>query len=413
MYKKINQCRLCGNNKIKHLFSLGEQYLTGVFLNEVDQNITKGPLSLVKCYGDDSVCGLVQLEHTFDSKEMFSEGYGYRSALNVTMVNHLHSNIKKLLRYTPLESGDIVIDIGSNDGTTLKGYDNKKIIKVGYDIAGKNYKDYYPSDIFLKTESFTSNSFKSQFNDKKIKIITAIAMFYDLNDPLHFITELSKNLDDDGIIMLEMSYLYQMINNNSYDTICHEHVGYYSLTQMNWIAVKVGLTIIEFGFNSINGGSFYILFKKQYPCNVRSRLLNAEIEKEKQLECENVNLYVNFFNNINASKFELIQLVKEIISRGKKIGALGASTKGNVILQFCELTSSEICCIGEINLEKLGKFTPGSKIPITDESTLLLCTDIEYIIILPWHFHEFFKNNIKIKNKKLIFPLPKLQIFNT
>ena len=412
MYKKINQCRLCGNNKIKHLFSLGEQYLTGVFLNEVDQNITKGPLSLVKCYGDDSVCGLVQLEHTFDSKDMFSEGYGYRSALNITMVNHLHSNIKNLLRHISLVSGDIVIDIGSNDGTTLKGYDNKNIIKVGYDIAGENYKDYYPSDFILINESFNTNSFKSLFKNKKIKIVTAIAMFYDLNDPLHFITELSSNLEDDGVIMLEMSYLYHMINNTSYDTICHEHVGYYSLTQMNWIAVKAKLTIIEFGYNTINGGSFYIIFKKQKPCNIQSRFLNVEIEKEKLYECENFNIYDKFFNNINSRKFELITLVNELISKGKKIGALGASTKGNVILQFCELTNASIFCIGEINKEKVGKITPGTKIPIIEESTLL-CSDIDYLIILPWHFSEFFKNNKKFKNKKLIFPLPLVHVFNT
>ena len=261
MYYKISNCRLCGNTKLKKLFSLGEQFLSGVFLKTEDQLITKGPLSLVKCFGDNDSCGLVQLEHTFNSDEMFGDNYGYRSSLNITMVKHLNSNINKLSKYVKIESGDIVVDIGSNDGTTLKAYANTDITKIGYDLSGESLRKYYTNEVILVSDSFSSVEFKLKYN-KKIKIITCFAMFYDLNDPLQFINELTENLMTEGVLMFEMSYLYSMIDNNAYDTICHEHVCYYSLTQINWIAEKNDLKIIDFGFNNINGGSFYVILTK-------------------------------------------------------------------------------------------------------------------------------------------------------
>src|SRR5574344_97584 len=223
MYKEIEKCIICEGKNLLTVLSLGEQNLTGVFPKKEKENPTKGPLELAFCKD----CGLLQMRHSYCLEEVYGEKYGYRSGLNQSMVSHLKHKIATLEKFVELKSDDLVIDIGSNDATSLKAY-KTNCQKVGIDPTGAKFKKYYTDDITLIPDFFTAKKFFEKFKNKKAKIITSIAMFYDLEEPLKFIEDIEKCLDDNGIWHFEQSYMPSMLRTNSYDTICHEHLEFYS-----------------------------------------------------------------------------------------------------------------------------------------------------------------------------------------
>ncbi len=264
MYKKNENCCICGNDDLREVVDLGIQYLTGVFPKKKEEYLTSGPLKLVKCHGSEYCCGLVQLQNIYSLDEMYGDNYGYRSGLNQNMVNHLHGKIKRILEITSLDDGDLVIDIGSNDSTALQAYPNEKYKLVGIDPTGIKFKNYYPSHIELIADFFSFDIINEKYNGKKAKIITSFSMFYDLEEPLKFMQDIYNTLTPDGIWVFEQSYLPAMLEKNSYDTICHEHLEYYSMKQIKWMADKIGFKIVDIEFNDINGGSFSITVSKKY-----------------------------------------------------------------------------------------------------------------------------------------------------
>ena len=205
--------------------------MTGVFPQSIDTKVTSGPLNLVKCVKNETSCGLVQLKHSYNVHEMFGKDYGYKSSLNISMVNHLSNKVKKILSTYPLDIDDLIIDIGSNDGTTLNQFPKTFKNLVGIDPTGKNFKDNYNSNVKLIPDFFSSKLIKKKYQNKKAKLVTAFSMFYDLEDPLTFMQEIYDILDYDGIWIFEQSYMPSMIKMNSFDTICHEHIEYYSLSR--------------------------------------------------------------------------------------------------------------------------------------------------------------------------------------
>ena len=252
MYKQINKCRICGNSYLERVLNLGEQMLTGVFPKKKGSRITVGPLRLVKCMGGNEVCGLLQLEHSYNLQEMYGENYGYRSGLNTSMIMHLHSKVKRILKKIKLQNGDLVIDIGSNDSTTLQAYPRKGPILVGIDPTGVKFRNFYPAHIQLIPDFFSSGLLNKHFPAKKAKLITSFSMFYDLEDPIDFIRQIYDILADDGIWVFEQSYLPAMLKTNSYDTVCHEHLEFYALRQIKWMTDKVGFRIIDVEFSDVN-----------------------------------------------------------------------------------------------------------------------------------------------------------------
>ena len=247
---------------------------------------------------------------------------------------------------------------------------------------------------------------------KKAKIITSFSMFYDVEDPIHFCNDISKVIDKkEGIWILEQSYMPTMLDKTSYDTICHEHLTYYSLTQIDWIVKKCNLKIIDFETNKVNGGSFSITVchqenKKYEVKNIIKKILN----KEKKYQ--DMTIFKKFANNVLNQKKKLKNILTELKTKNFSISALGASTKGNVILQYCNLDSSIINYVGEVNKDKFSCYTPGTSIPIISENELLK-KNPDYIVILPWHFKDFFLSSSKFKNQNLVFPLPKIEIIRT
>lgn len=410
MYKKVEKCRICGNTELVEVLDLGEQMLTGIFPKAKNEKITTGPLRLVKCTGGADICGLVQLEHSYDLGEMYGENYGYRSALNASMVVHLHGKVKKILQQVSLKEGDLVVDIGSNDSTTLQAYSAKGAILVGIDPTGVKFHSYYPPHIQLIPDFFTAALLNARFPGKKAKVITSFSMFYDLEDPTAFMREIYDVLADDGVWVFEQSYMPTMLDTNSYDTICHEHLEFYALRQIKWMTDRVGFDIVDVEFNDINGGSFSVMVTKSQGANPHvTTLVQKVLDEETAKGLDTLAPYEAFAKRTEKSKRDFLAFLDRARAQGKTVGALGASTKGNVLLQYCGLTDKEISFVGEVNAEKFGCYTPGTWIPIIPENDLL-AMKLDYLIVLPWHFRKFFEGNKKFSGMHLVFPLPELEI---
>ncbi|MBL7005233.1 MAG: class I SAM-dependent methyltransferase [Gammaproteobacteria bacterium] len=411
MCKKIDACRICGNTHLERVLDLGEQVLTGVFPGDKNADITKGPLRLVKCTGEGDICGLLQMEHSYDLGEMYGDNYGYRSGLNDSMVKHLHEKIARILGQVELHEGDLVVDIGSNDSTTLQAYPSSGPVLVGIDPTGVKFHKYYPEHIQLIPEFFTYALVNEQFPDKKAKVITSFSMFYDLEAPMIFMQDIYDVLADDGIWVFEQSYMPTMLEMNSYDTVCHEHLEYYSLSQIKWMADHIGFSIIDVEFNAINGGSFSVTVKKavEGKGSNHSHVVDDILKNERELKLYSLEPYLEFSQRVEKLKSDLIDFVAKINKENKKICVLGASTKGNVLLQYCDFADSDIPFVGEVNPEKYGRYTPGSNIPIISEDELIAKSP-DYLLVLPWHFKEFFLASGKFGKSKLVFPLPELSV---
>jgi hypothetical protein len=408
MYKEIKECRICSSTNLKQVLSLGNQYLTGVFPKNVDENVTSGPVDLVWC----PESGLLQMKQTYSLEQMYGDNYGYRSGLNASMVSHLEQKIKTLENIVKLSDSDLVIDIGSNDATSLKAYKGKHR-KVGIDPTGSKFKEYYTDEITLIPDFFTAEKFKNIFPEEGAKIITSIAMFYDLESPMDFVKDIEHCLAEDGIWHFEQSYMPSMLKTNSYDTICHEHLEFYSLKVVKFMLEKNGLRIIDVQMNSINGGSFAVTACKNNAKYISNNaVINWLIEQENDMGLDTFKPYQEFAERAFKHRESLVRLIDSLVADGKTVFGYGASTKGNVLLQFCNLTSKQIPFIAEVNEDKFGSFTPGSLIPIISESEAKAMKP-DYFLVLPWHF----KNNILSREKefianggKFIFPLPEIEI---
>ncbi|MHB8494835.1 MAG: class I SAM-dependent methyltransferase [Casimicrobiaceae bacterium] len=406
---EIMRCRASDSQTLIPVLNLGHQVLTGVFPRDAGANITSGPLELVWC--PDS--RLLQLRHSYDPDEMYGENYGYRSGLNQSMVTHLGDKVAYLQRLAPLVAGDVVLDIGSNDGTTLKAYGTGNLRRIGIDPTGRKFREHYPPDIQLIPEFFSAAAYRSAAS-APARIITSIAMFYDLDDPIGFVRQIESILRDDGIWHLEQSYMPSMLRMNSYDTICHEHLEYYSLHSIRAILAAGGLKIIDVAMNSVNGGSFAVTAAKadsrQLPEN--RALIDWMLAQEDRMGLSTPRPYRDFEERVFRHRDDLVRLIGTLNADGKRILGYGASTKGNVLLQFCGFNSKDIPAIAEVNEDKFGCVTPGSHIPIVSE-TKAKAMQPDYFLVLPWHFKEGIvrrEREFLATGGKMIFPFPEIEI---
>lgn len=408
MYTEITKCRICDKSHLITVLSLGEQYLTGVFPKHKTDKISKGPLDVVLC----SHCGLLQMKQTYDSNEMYGDNYGYRSGLNSSMVEHLQQKMKMLEILVKPKPSDLILDIGSNDATLLRACTGK-YMKVGIDPTGLKFKKYYTKDIVLIPDFFSAEAFKKLYPHKKAKIITSIAMFYDLRNPKDFVHNIFDCLTDDGIWHFEQSYMPSMLRTNAYDTICHEHLEFYSFKVVKDLLEKCGMRIIDVEMNAINGGSFAITAcKKDAYYTSNKPIIKWLLKQEKDMELETPKPYRDFEVRVYRHRQNLKSLISTLVADGKKVIGYGASTKGNVLLQFCGLSTKQIPYIADVNTDKYGSYTPGTKIPIISEADAKVMKP-DYLLVLPWHF----KHNIMARERdflasggKFIFPLPEIEI---
>ena len=408
MYTEIKKCRICNSNYLITILSLGDLYLTGVFPKSSSEKITNGPLELVWC----PKCGLLQMKQSYNLEEMYGDNYGYRSGLNSSMVKHLQQKMNMLESFAKPKDSDLMIDIGSNDATLLRACSGK-YKKVGIDPTGNKFKKYYTKDMVLISDFFSASGFKKLFPNKKAKIITSIAMFYDLEDPKGFVKDIEKCLSGDGIWHFEQSYMPSMLRTNAYDTICHEHLEFYSFKVIKNLLESCGMRVVDVQMNAINGGSFAVTACKKTAKYVSNKpIINWMLKQEKNMGLNTPKPYRDFEERVYRHRENLRELIKALVADGKKIIGYGASTKGNVILQFCGLGVKYIPCIAEVNEEKFGAFTPGTKIPIVSENQAK-AKDHDYYFVLPWHFkHSILERERDFTEKggKFIFPLPEIEI---
>jgi len=412
MYRQISECRICKNTQLVEVLDLGIQTLTGVFPKSRAQEVTAGPLKLAKCTGDDAVCGLLQLQHTYDLGELYGDNYGYRSGLNSSMVAHLHAKVRRILDRMTLPDDALVIDIGANDSTTLQAYPTQGCTLVGVDPTGAKFRKFYPSHIQLISEFFSAATVRQHFGDRKAAVITSFSMFYDLEEPMTFMREIAEVLDDQGVWVLEQSYMPTMLQRNSYDTVCHEHLEYYALKQIKWMTDRLGLKIIDVEFNDINGGSFSLMVAKRDSHHAESPQVVAILDEEARAGLHTLQPFHDFAQNVAANRAKLRAFLDDSKRFGKTVCALGASTKGNVLLQYCQITESDIARVGEVNPDKFEAFTPGSLLPIVSEEAVLAMYP-DYLLVLPWHFRGFFVEHPRYFGHNLIFPLPQLELVRT
>lgn len=410
MWKLVTTCRICGSTNTDVILELGVQYLTGLFPRVENKKMTSGPLTLMKCNGR---CGLVQLRHSYELSELYGAHYGYRSSLNRSMVEHLWGIVEKLQGLREVGKEDIVVDIGSNDGTLLSFYPSGGAKLIGFDPSAEKFRHFYRSDVHLITNFFSAEIFRKEYGPRKAKIVTAIAMFYDLERPLDLVREIESLLDDEGIWHFEQSYLPLMLKANAYDTICHEHLEYYALRQIKWMTDQAGLKIIGLEVNDVNGGSLAITVAKansHYP--EATDAVRGILQDEEELGLNGREIYSQFEQRVFQHKEKLRALLEKLQAEGKKVLGYGASTKGNVILQFCEIDQTLLPAIAEVNPDKFGCFTPGTGIPIISEKEAHALSP-DYFLILPWHFkRNILERESEYLNRggRLIFPLPEIEI---
>jgi len=408
-YRKLEACRVAKSRNLVSVLNLGHQALTGVFPKSSEAAITRGPLELVWC--PDS--GLLQLAHSYRASEMYGENYGYRSGLNQSMVQHLTRKIGHLERKADLKPGDVVLDIGSNDATSLKAYSVPGLTRIGIDPTGAKFQHYYPDDIALVADFFSAANFRS-VSMKPARVVTSIAMFYDLEDPIAFAREVAEVLAEDGIWHFEQSYMPSMLRLCSYDTICHEHLEYYSLTVVRAVLDAAGMKIVDVQMNSVNGGSFAVDATRKTNDKVRCNdaVVNWLLGQEERMGLNTPRPYRDFEDRVYRHRADLTRLLRTLVADGKRVLGYGASTKGNVVLQFCGLTEKEIPAIAEVNPDKFGAFTPGTGIPIVSEQEAHAMSP-DYLLVLPWHFKEGIllrEQAFTAKGGKLIFPFPEIEI---
>ena len=409
MVKRITRCRICGESQLTSLMMLGNQALTGVFPKNKAEKVTSGLVELVMCTNSNG-CGLVQLRQSYDLSEMYGLNYGYRSGLNTSMVKHLHSKVASVMGMGILQKNDLIIDIGSNDATTLLAYPQGEYDLVGIDPTGLKFSNYYPQTIRLISNFFSADTVAEALVGRKAKVITSFSMFYDLEDPIAFAKEIAGALADDGVWIFEQSYLPAILLTNSFDTICHEHLEFYALKQIIWIAKKSGLKVLDVEFNQVNGGSFSITCAKVGAWyEPKQDKINQILADETKLGLDTTEAFDVFKVSVEQARNDLMNFLKKAKSEGKRVCGLGASTKGNVLLQYFGITEDLISEIGEVNSDKYGSFTPGTLIPLIPEEEVL-ASNPDFLVVLPWHFRNFFESLPSMKGRKLIFPLPHFEI---
>ena len=406
---KIKKCKNCSSLSLLKLFSLGNLNFTGKFPKSKSTNINKAQLGLVMC----RKCSLVQLNRSFNLKYLYGPDYGYKTGINKTMRDHMNDIRLMLSNKSKLTQGDYVLDIASNDATLLNFY-SKNVIKVGVDPLVNKYFKFYKNINYKISDFFSADKILEKKINKKFKIITALSVFYDAENPNKFLSDVERILHDDGIFMLEQADLLSIIKFKMFDTICHEHLYYYSTKVIINMIENNNLRVFDLKRNSINGGSVqYLICKKNSKYKTNYKVIKKVLSEEKKFKLDKKKTYSCFIKDINNIRSRLRKILNSLINNKKIVHGYGASTKGNVLLLYFGLNQKHIKYIADRNPKKFNHYTPGTKIQIISEKKSRELKP-DYYLVLPWHFKkEILKRESSIRKKgcKFIFPLPNLKIY--
>lgn len=411
----IFKCRLCRAVDLISVLNLGNLSLSGKFVR-LHETVQLAPVNLVKC----SECGMLQLEKSCPQEILYGAGYGYESHLNSSMVKHLTSKAQMLENLYVKSSNAKYLDIASNDGTLLSGYQNTTALRIGIDPAIPFVSDKYPQGAIKIPEYFSYNAVTS-LHKEKFDLITSCSVLYDLEDPMSFVRDVSRLLKPGGVWHSEQSYLPLMVKSLSYDTICHEHLLYLTIRDINRMCIENKLVIVDANLNNINGGSIEITAQKRIEDSrdeslpKTSRLI--ELQLQEAVFLDDPDHLASFADKARSHMTEIRSLLLSLVEQGKKIYGLGASTKGNILLQACGIDSTIVSAIGDVNPRKYGRVTPGTNIPIVPEREVLESGFRNSVfLILPWHFRENIISKVKRdypgRTFDFLFPLPSIEIAN-
>ena len=396
--KKVRKCLLCSNKKLKKVFSLGNLFVSNFVKKSRIKKGPKAPLTLMYC----NKCTLLQLSHIAPQELMYKKFYWYKSGVTQTMRDGLKEIYKSSLKHVRLKKNDVVLDIGANDGTLLKYYD-KKFKTIGCEPAKNLITDLKKNCKHVINDFWSYKNLKkilAKYKLKKPKVITAIGMFYDLEDPNKFIKDSALALNKNGIFIAQLMCLKSMINKNDLGNICHEHIEFYTLKSLKYLFENNGLEIFKIEENDINGGSYRIFCRK---------FKRGSIKLKKENVLQSVNQFVK---RIKKNRSQMLNFINKKIKQGKKIFLYGASTKGNTLLQYYNLNKSIIPFAAERSSEKWGKYTIGTGIKIISEKEARKLNP-DFFLVTPWGFiKEFVKRESEWLKKggKFILPFPKLKI---
>jgi SAM-dependent methyltransferase len=420
--RKAPGCRSCGNRELSDILSLGNLYISN-FVDNPDVTTLRDeeayPLELVLCEVAKDGCGLLQLRHTVSPKKMY-RNYWYRSGVNKSMTDALTELANTTELIPELSAGDIVVDIGSNDSTMLRAFKHQGLRLVGFEPANNLMELAERGTTKIFNDFFSYELFAKEFGAAKAKIITAVAMFYDLDDPNTFVAGVTEALDPEGVFVIQQAYLPLMLKQNNFDNIIHEHIEYYSLYSLERLLERHNLEVFDLEQNEVNGGSFrtYIRHTGSSVGNNRSgavERVSALRKSEEALGLQSRAIYDEFADRVEGIKKELNEFIDEVQKNGEVVYAYGASTKGNTLLQYFGLDRSKVAAAAERNPIKWGKFTIGTGIPVISEEQARE-EKPDYFLVLPWHFMpEFLKRESEFLEKggKFIVPLPEFQIIGS
>ena len=402
---RIKHCRSCRSKKLIKILSLGNQRLSDFTKKQVKQK--SFPLNIILC----KKCNLVQLDYTTPAKYLYTERYGYKSGINQTMQDELKGIAKEALKKVKKTKNRIIaIDIGANDGTLLKNYP-KSIYRVAVEPIKKLANEAKKNSDLVVNDFFSLEAINKKKKNLKADLITAISCFYDMEEPNKFVEDITKILKEDGIFVIQQNYLVEMLKQNAFDNIVHEHLEYYSLLSLNNLLEKHGLEVFDLELRNLNGGSFrtYIAFKGKRKISKSVRKLER---REKRLGLDKKRVYINFAKKIEKNKTKIVNFIKKENKKGKIIYLYGASTRGNTMLQYFGLNNKLIKFAVERNPEKWGKIITSVNIPIISEEEARKDKP-DYMLILPWFFKkEFLKRESRYLQNggHFIFPLPKFEV---
>lgn len=412
---KTCACRICQSENLVSILSFGSMYVSGFVEADADDTIT-APMNLVLCDRRTGGCGLLQLEHTVPP-ELLYRHYWYRSVTNDSMRRELADIVRHAEELVPLRAGDIVLDIGCNDGTLLRSYQTRDIKLTGFEPAENLVVFARQGTDRVLNEFFNARSFEVEFGQQKARVITTIAMFYDLDQPAGIVSDIASCLDRDGVWINQMAYLPLMLERNAFDNICHEHLTYYSLSTLSRLYAAAGLEVFDIELNEVNGGSFRI-YARHAGTDVggrnefrRARVAALE-QFETQLHLDDREIYDRFAERVLAIKTELCRFLRTAVAEGKSVYGYGASTKGNTLLQFFGLDETVITAIADRNPEKWGKRTVATNIPIISEEQARRERP-DYMLVLPWHFLPGFverEREYLAAGGRFVVPLPRVRV---
>jgi hypothetical protein len=410
-------CRICGSPHLVPVLSLGEQYIAGAFAEPGgEQPVSRRvPLDLVRCdtTRNENGCGLVQLRHTVPGAILY-RSYWYRSGVNRTMTRNLHEIAAQAEEMVNLGPGDLVIDIGCNDGTLLDGYQASDLKYLGFD----------PSDVGryavekgyeVVRDFYAYEHLRQRHVDRKARIVTSIAMFYDLEHPGAFVDAVSRALADDGVWVMELHYLPAMLDMNQFDAIVHEHLEYYSLAVIERLLGDAGLRVVRAELNEINGGSIRLFIRRASrfaPEGEHAEKLQQLRVREFEMALDAPEPYERFAAATEAVRDSLASMCRTLVEEGKTIHVYGASTKGNTILQYAGIDHTLVPYAADRNPDKYGSETIGTKIPIiSEEQSREMRPD--YYLALPWHFLDEFldrEREFLERGGQFIVPMPEVRL---